>query len=69
MSIRLLSETVKYSLGNYYNERNVAFIMKALEAQPPQIHYIRAVLQTFENSLKYDNSDIYWIFVRSKGCI
>lgn len=29
-SIILLSETVKFSLGDYYNERNVGFILKAL---------------------------------------
>lgn len=29
-AIKLLSQTVKYSLGDYYNERNVGIILKAL---------------------------------------
>jgi hypothetical protein len=32
-SIGLLSETVKYSLGGYYNDRNIGIILKALEAE------------------------------------
>ena len=30
-SIKLISETVKFSLGDYYNDRNVGFILKALD--------------------------------------
>lgn len=68
-SIRLISQTVKYYLGDYYSERNISFILKALEVDPPQIEITKAVLLVFENSFKYGNSDIFWIFVRNKKCI
>ena len=67
--MKLISETAKYSLGSYYNERNVGIILRVFETENPQIDLVRLILPVFENALKYDNSELFWLFVRNKRMI
>ena len=61
----MLSETVKFSLGDYYNERNIGYLLKALDAEQLQYPLVKLVLLVFENSLRFNNADVSWLFVKS----
>ena len=64
-SIKLLAETVKVSLGDYYNERNIGYLLKALDGDQLQFSIVKLVFLVFENSLRFNNADVSWLFVKS----